>query len=260
MLTRAADPAPAQLTSVTVAYLPRNSRPSVTSITVYPPGVVFQRPFSSDDGAIAGLDDATALARRPPGDPDQPLSVAGQADVPEGPANARVESRGRRWRSVDLRAAVPARGRNGVARSAKRPHGPAVRVGHDVGARRPLSGARAGLRRIHQRRRAGARRRPRERPRRDRQHAAANHRVGDEPRHPDAPDGPRPRRAESDPEGRVLRLPAAPGSRWLPVDGLADSPDERYEIALPAGTDVARVVVRATDQLQNVSSAAAGGR
>lgn len=55
------------LTSVTVAYLPRNLRPAVTEITVHPAGVVFQRPFSSEDGAIAGLDDAVADARRPPG-------------------------------------------------------------------------------------------------------------------------------------------------------------------------------------------------
>ena len=38
-------------------------------MTIYPPGVVFQRPYASDDGAIAGLDDAIAEARRAPGDP-----------------------------------------------------------------------------------------------------------------------------------------------------------------------------------------------
>ncbi len=58
---------PAVLTSVTVAYLPRNTRPAVNEITVHPPGVVFQRPFSSDESAIAGLDDAIADSRRPPG-------------------------------------------------------------------------------------------------------------------------------------------------------------------------------------------------
>jgi hypothetical protein len=55
------------VTSVTVAYLPRNLRPAVTAVTVHPPGVVFQRPFSSEEGAIAGLDAAIADARRPPG-------------------------------------------------------------------------------------------------------------------------------------------------------------------------------------------------
>jgi hypothetical protein len=45
------------LTSVTAAFLPRNIRPQVTSITVHPPGVVFQKPFSSGETEIAGLED-----------------------------------------------------------------------------------------------------------------------------------------------------------------------------------------------------------
>ena len=45
------------LTSVSSAYLPRNIRPQVASITVHPPGVVFQKPFSSGETEIAGLDD-----------------------------------------------------------------------------------------------------------------------------------------------------------------------------------------------------------
>jgi sugar lactone lactonase YvrE len=43
------------LTSVTAAYLPRNLRPRVTSITVHPPGTVFQRPFPIDP-EIAGFE------------------------------------------------------------------------------------------------------------------------------------------------------------------------------------------------------------
>ena len=45
------------LTSLSSAYLPRNIRPQVVSITVHPPGVVFQKPFSSGETEIAGLDD-----------------------------------------------------------------------------------------------------------------------------------------------------------------------------------------------------------
>ena len=45
------------LLSVTTAYLPRNLRPEITSLTVHDPGIVFQRPFSSGDPPIAGLDD-----------------------------------------------------------------------------------------------------------------------------------------------------------------------------------------------------------
>ena len=44
------------LTSVTAAYLPRNIRPEVTSITINPPGTVYQRPFPTGDPEIAGYD------------------------------------------------------------------------------------------------------------------------------------------------------------------------------------------------------------
>ena len=47
------------VTSVTSAYLQRNVRPQVSSITVHPPGVVFQKPFSSGETEIAGLEDDT---------------------------------------------------------------------------------------------------------------------------------------------------------------------------------------------------------
>ena len=51
------------LTSLTSAYLPRNVRPTVASITVHPPGVVFQKPFSSGEAEIAGLDEDSAERR-----------------------------------------------------------------------------------------------------------------------------------------------------------------------------------------------------
>ena len=57
------------LTSVTAAYLPRNLRPSIASITVHPPGTVFQRPFSTGDPEIAGYQDNTPDGR--PGSPGQ---------------------------------------------------------------------------------------------------------------------------------------------------------------------------------------------
>jgi hypothetical protein len=57
------------LTSLSSAYLPRNMRPQVVSITVHPPGVVFQKPFSSGETEIAGLDedaqDRRAAANNP---------------------------------------------------------------------------------------------------------------------------------------------------------------------------------------------------
>lgn len=56
VLTGTATAAPT-LTSLSSAYLPRNIRPQVVSITVHPPGVVFQKPFSSGETEIAGLDE-----------------------------------------------------------------------------------------------------------------------------------------------------------------------------------------------------------
>ena len=54
------------LTSVTAAFLPRNTRPSVETITVHPPGVVFQRPFPTGDPELAGLDANTSDGRAGP--------------------------------------------------------------------------------------------------------------------------------------------------------------------------------------------------
>jgi hypothetical protein len=45
------------LTSVTAAYLQRNMRPRVTSVTVHPAGTVFQKPYPTGDPDIAGFDD-----------------------------------------------------------------------------------------------------------------------------------------------------------------------------------------------------------
>jgi sugar lactone lactonase YvrE len=65
------------LTSVTAAYLQRNLRPRVTSITIHPPGTVFQKPFSTGELEIAGYD----------GDlPDRKLTA--QSSSPGSPAPA----------------------------------------------------------------------------------------------------------------------------------------------------------------------------
>ena len=69
------------LTSVTAAYLPRNLRPLLSSITVHPPGTVFQRPFSTGDPEIAGYPDTGPDGR-------QPGAAAGQ-QPPSAPALGR---------------------------------------------------------------------------------------------------------------------------------------------------------------------------
>jgi hypothetical protein len=63
------------ITSVTIAYQQRNQRPEITSITVHPPGVVFQKPFSSGEAEIAGYDGPpiTQRAAAPMGSPGTPL-------------------------------------------------------------------------------------------------------------------------------------------------------------------------------------------
>lgn len=53
----------AMVTSVTAAYLQRNLRPLVSSITIHPPGLVFQKPFSTGDAEIAGFDGTTSDRR-----------------------------------------------------------------------------------------------------------------------------------------------------------------------------------------------------
>jgi hypothetical protein len=52
------------LTSVTAAYLQRNLRPVVRNITVHPPGIVFQKPFSTGDPELAGFDDQSTPERK----------------------------------------------------------------------------------------------------------------------------------------------------------------------------------------------------
>jgi hypothetical protein len=84
-----ADSAPSPiLTSVTAAYLPRNLRPEVISITVHPPGTVFQRPFSSGEPEIAGFEDNTSDGRpqsqAPPGGPTTPAPPLGRRIYQKG--------------------------------------------------------------------------------------------------------------------------------------------------------------------------------
>jgi len=58
------------LTSVTAAYLQRNLRPQVRSITVHPPGIVYQKPYGTGDPDLAGFDNQTT--------PDRKLAQAAQ--------------------------------------------------------------------------------------------------------------------------------------------------------------------------------------
>ena len=74
------------LTSMSIAYLQRNLRPRVTSVTVYPPGIVFQKPYPTGEADIAGLGDVPAEARVPAF--SAPLGGAAQTPA-AGPALGR---------------------------------------------------------------------------------------------------------------------------------------------------------------------------
>lgn len=93
VLTGTAAAAPV-LTSVSAAYLPRNIRPQVASITVHPPGVVFQKPYSSGETEIAGLDE----------DAQDKRAAAANAGVGAAPLGRRIFQRGLQtfqWKADD---------------------------------------------------------------------------------------------------------------------------------------------------------------
>lgn len=83
------------LTSVTAAYLQRNLRPRVTGITVYPAGIVFQKPFSTGETEIAGFEE---------GWPDTRPSPAALAAGTAAPLPAQGPALGRRTYQKGLQA------------------------------------------------------------------------------------------------------------------------------------------------------------
>jgi hypothetical protein len=70
------------LTSVTAAYLPRNARPLVETITVHPPGTVFYKPYPTGEQDLAGFDSGTS-------DGYQPGRIGGSASSSTTPALGR---------------------------------------------------------------------------------------------------------------------------------------------------------------------------
>ena len=259
VFARAAIQPATTLTSVTVAYLPKNGRPLVSAITVHPPGVVFQRPFSSEEGAIAGLDDATADARRPAGDPAAPppspgrrmfqkglQTIGWKADDPDGDRLTYTLQYRREGETVwrDLRGglldALFVWDTTSVADGRYLVRVVATDAATNA-ADRVLAGEReSGPIEIDNTP-------PQTTVDVTRQGTAARLLV-------------RVRDNQSPVQKLEFSVGGGPWQLVYPADGLADSPDERYEIALPAGTDPARVVIRATDLLQNVSSVAVGAR
>jgi hypothetical protein len=81
------------LTSVTAAYLQRNLRPQVRAITVHPPGIVFQKPYSSGEPDLAGFENQST--------PDRKLAVAAAQ-----PGGSNTPSLGRRAYQKGLQTLV----------------------------------------------------------------------------------------------------------------------------------------------------------
>ena len=126
------------LTSVTAAYLQRNLRPQVRSITVHPPGIVFQKPFTTGDPELAGFDDQSTPERKLAAAASATPGVSVVARPPhlsEGAPDARLESRRRERRRPGLRRAVPPRRRDDVEDAAQGDGRLDSRLGHDDGRR-----------------------------------------------------------------------------------------------------------------------------
>jgi hypothetical protein len=242
-----------RLTSVTVAYLPRNTRPDVTSVTTYPPGVVFQRPFSSDESAIAGMDDATADARRPPGDtgptPATPSrrmfqkglqTISWKGDDDDGDRLIYSLQYRREGESTwhELRSGLT----DGIFVWDTASVADGRYIVKVLASDSPSNASERAL-------------------------------VGERESDPIEVDNTPPTiTTELVRQGSNLRIAvhvhdarsailkveySLGGAAWqliAPVDGLADSPDERYEIPVASEADVTRVMIRATDALQNVAA------
>jgi hypothetical protein len=251
VLTRSASVSTPQLTSVTVAYLPRNTRPVVSAITIYSPGVVFQRPFG-DDTAIAGLDDAIADARRPPG--DTPLALS---------PGKRMYQKGLQtftWKADDndgdrLSFSVLYR-REGdtVWRELKSTWNDSIAVWDTtsvpdgryiikvIASDAPSNAADRALTGERESTLVDVDNTPPVLTTEVSRQAGAIHLIV------------RARDAQS----AIAKLEySLGGGRWVvvnPIDGTADSPDERYDIVVASEADLARMVIRAFDTLQNVAT------
>jgi hypothetical protein len=227
-------------------------------VTVHPPGVVFQRPFSNEDGAIAGLDEATADARRAPGDTGPPAPSPGRRmfqrglqtiawraeDADEGDRLAYTIEYRREgtdgWRvlranltdslyvwdttsAVDGRYIIRVRASDSPSNAADR-----ALVGEREGDPIEVDNTPPVITSEIVRQGASSR---------------LAIRVVD---------------ARSPIQKVEFSVGGGPWQIIYPVDGLADAPDERYDIALTAGTDASQIVIRAWDLLQNTSAAPAG--
>jgi hypothetical protein len=221
---------------------------------VYPSGVVFQRPYTSEEGAVAGLDQAVAEARRAPGDPGPTTPAPGRRMFQRGLQTiswkAEDEDDGDRltysleyrregtdvWHELksnitdeiyvwDTTSAVDGRYIVRVRASDSPSNAPdRALIGERESDPIDVDNTPPTLSTEVLRSGAGVR---------------LNIRAQD---------------ARSPIRKVEASVNGGPWQLLYPVDGLADSPDERYEMPLTNEADVARIVIRATDLLQNTMS------
>ena len=254
------------LTSVTTAYLPRNLRPVVTSVTAHPPGTVFQKPFATGEFAIAGYDTATANDT-----PEIRVEAAANSQSPSPPLGRRAYRKGFQtivWTAEDpsddrLHFDILYRHEANVSWTALKqdlrepifvwdtssvPDGSylvAVRAS-DAPSNSPdtaLTGQR-------------------ESPVFDIDNTPPRIEINQASR---GPDGLLVSLTVQDSQSAIERVEySLDASRWrtvYPSDGIADSRSERFDIRLPdADSATQRVVVRATDVMNNRVSAVADTR
>jgi hypothetical protein len=228
-------------------------------MTVHPPGVVFQRPFVNDDSAIAGLDDATAESRRPPGGSDVVTPTPSRRMFQKGLQTitwkADDEDGDRLTYSLQYRREGEQTWRDlkgGLSDSIFVWDTTTVADGrYVVRVRASDAPSNIGDRAL----------------------------TGEQESDPVTVDNTPPavtvetvRQAATvklvvrvhDARSPIQKLEySLGGGAWqliYPVDGLADSPDERYEIPLANDADINLVVLRATDLLLNVISQPATAR
>jgi len=244
------------LTSVNAAYLPRNLRPRVTSITVHPPGTVFQRQFPVDP-EIAGFDGDTPDRRA--------LAQAQAGNISGSSLGRRTYERGLltfAWRGEDenrdsLTYDVEYRREGETSwKTLKRglvetilvwdttslPNGRYIVrvVASDAPSNSPTTALTGSTESIAF----------------DIDNAPPTIQLGGTRR-----DGSRTTVSFEvrDGESAVLKVEySLDGDRWTsiyPRDGIADSRREQFELTLGAESGARAVIVRATDALNNVSSA-----
>lgn len=251
-------PAPT-LSSVTLAYLPRNNRPVVSELTIYPPGVVFQRPFVNDDSAIAGLDPIAIEARRP----------AGETPPAAATLNRRMFQKGLQtiaWKSEDkdddqlLHRLQMRREGESTWRDLATDVADTIFVWDTTAVAdgryflRILasdSPSNAGDRALSGGRESGP-------------IDVDNTPPSVEVTTTGTGAGRRILATARDAQSPIRRLEySLAGGEWrlvYPMDGLADALSEQYEIPVAADVPAADIMVRVTDQLQNVTTAPAAPR